>query len=332
MNMTEGAAGNPITKDASQASGTERGIPFALTILGAGSATPMLDRNPTAQLLNYNNEYFLIDCGEGTQLRLLEQKARPGRLKYIFISHLHGDHYFGLAPFLSTLNMSGRTEELYLFGPQGLDDILTTIFRYSDTRLGFPLHYQAIDPSQSTVLVDQPLFTVESIPLEHRIACTGFLFREKLRKRKLLREQLPDDIPVAFMKQLKDGEDILNEQGQVLYAADVYTLPPPPPRSYAYCSDTRYTETLLPQIQQVNLLYHEATFLEDNGLRAEEVYHSTARQAASIAAQADVGQLLIGHFSSRYKQLDLFLTEAQAVFPNTALAVEGETIDIEERS
>ena len=271
---------------------------------------------------------MLIDCGEGTQFRLIEQRIRPGRLRYIFISHLHGDHYFGLAPLLSSLNMGGRTEDLFLFGPRGLDEVLSTIFRVSDSRLGFNLHFQPVDPDHPTFLLDLPLLTVQSIPLQHRIDCTGYLFREKTQKPHLLRHKLPDDTPVAYLKQLKNGEDVLDADGRVLYAAADYTEPGATPRSYAYCSDTRYVDALIPQLHDVDLLYHEATFLEDNAVRAAEVYHSTARQAATIAAKAQVGRLLIGHFSSRYKQFDLFLDEARAVFPETYLAIEGKTMTI----
>ncbi len=303
-------------------------LPFALTILGAGSATPTLRLHPTAQLLTVGNDYMLIDCGEGTQFRLLEQRIKPGRLRYIFISHLHGDHYFGLAPLLSTLNLGGRTEDLYLFGPHGLDEVLTTIFRVSDSRLGYKLHFQPVDPNQSALILDHPQLTVESIPLQHRIDCTGYLFREKPAKPHLLREKLPADVPIPFLKQLKDGHDVLDETGAVLYAAADYTEPGPAPRSYAYCSDTRYVDALVPQLRGVSLLYHEATFLDDNAQRAAEVYHSTAREAATIAAKANVGRLLIGHFSSRYKQFDGFLDEARSVFSETYLATEGETVSL----
>ncbi|CCH54088.1 beta-lactamase domain protein [Fibrisoma limi BUZ 3] len=333
MSMREGsaAAGTPISSvnhGQPDPAGRTSVHSFALTILGAGSATPTLGRHPTAQLLTVGNEYMLIDCGEGTQFRLIEQKIRPGRLRYIFISHLHGDHYFGLPPLLSTLNLSGRTEDLYLFGPQGLDEVLTTMFRVSDTRLGYPLHFQPVDTGNPTLLLDHPQLTVTSIPLEHRIDCSGYLFQEKPHKLRLLRERLPDDVPVTYLKQLKEGFDILDETGQVLYSATDYTEAGPPARSYAYCSDTRYNEFLIPQLQGVDLLYHEATFLEDNAQRATEVFHSTAQQAATIAARAGAGRLLIGHFSSRYKKFDPFLIEARTVFPETYLAVEGETLEI----
>ncbi|WP_394353887.1 ribonuclease Z [Spirosoma taeanense] len=301
-------------------------LPFTLTILGAGSATPALRYHPTAQLLTVGSDYMLIDCGEGTQLRLIEQKIRMGRLRYIFISHLHGDHYFGLPPLLSTLNLSGRTEDLFLFGPRGLDEVLTTIFRVSDSRLGYRLHFQVVDPAQPMRLLDHPQLTVESIPLQHRIDCSGYLFREKPHARRLLRERLPADVPVQYLKLLKEGHDILNADGQIIHAADDVTEPGPPARSYAFCSDTRYVEGLISQLRGVDLLYHEATFLDDNAQRAAEVYHSTASQAATIAARAEVGRLLIGHFSSRYKQYEDFLNEARAVFPETYLAIEGQTV------
>lgn len=303
-------------------------IPFTLLVLGAGSATPTLLLHPTAQLLTIGNDHMLIDCGEGTQLRLIEHRIRPGRLRYIFISHLHGDHYFGLAPLLSTLNLSGRTEDLYLFGPRGLDEVLTTIFRVSDSRLGYKLHFQAVDPDQPALLLDHPQVTVESIPLQHRIDCTGYLFREKPAKPHLLREKLPTDVPIQYLKQLKEGKDVLDADGKLLYAAADFTEPGPAPRSYAFCSDTRYVEELVPQLHGLSLVYHEATFLEDNAQRAAEVYHSTARQAATIAAKAQVGRLLIGHFSSRYKQFEPFLDEARAVFPETYLAAEGKVIHV----
>ncbi|MEZ0486160.1 ribonuclease Z [Fibrella aquatica] len=303
-------------------------VPFSVTILGSGSASPALDRHQTAQLVHYNGDYFLIDCGEATQYRLLEQRARPGKLKYIFISHLHGDHYFGLMPLLSSLSMGGRTEDLYIFGPHGLDEIITTTFRITKGQFFFPLHFQPVDPHKSALLLDLPGLTVESIPLDHGIGCTGFLFREKQPKPKLLRDKLPADVPVGVLKTLKEGHDVLDEAGEILYAADEYTTPGPKPRSFAYCSDTRYNERIIEQIQGVDLLYHEATFRDDNGDRASEVHHTTARQAGELARKADVGQLLIGHFSLRYKTFDEFLTEAQDEFPATGLAIEGQSFRV----
>ncbi|NEU66394.1 ribonuclease Z [Spirosoma agri] len=334
MSTTQGeaSAGMPINSNTSGHEPNHKSANplFSLTVLGAGSAAPSLRYHPTAQLLTVGNDYMLIDCGEGTQLRLIEQKIKSGKLRYIFISHLHGDHYFGLPPLLSTMNLSGRTEDLFLFGPRGLDEVLTTIFRVSDSRLGYRLHFQPVDPETATLLLDHPQLTVESIPLQHRIDCSGYLFREKPHPRKLLRERLPDDIPVQYLKLLKEGHDILNDEGAILHAADDVTEPGLPARSYAFCSDTRYVEALIPQLKNVDLLYHEATFLEDNAQRAAEVYHSTAKQAAMMAAKAEVGRLLIGHFSSRYKQYDLFTEEARPIFPETYIALEGQTIVIED--
>lgn len=328
MNMTEN-----WMKDLSQSGSLPTAepvssTPFGVTMLGSGSATPMLDRHQTAQLLQYNGEFFLIDCGEATQYRLIEQRARPSRLKYIFISHLHGDHYFGLMPLLSSLNMGGRTDPLYLFGPRGLDEVITTTFRVSNGKFFFPLHFQAIDPDVPNTLLDLPGLTVESIPLDHGIACTGFLFREKPHKPRLLRERLPVEVPVEVLKTLKEGHDVLDEAGMVLYAAADYTTPGPAARSYAYCSDTRYNERILDQIRGVDLLYHEATFRDDNASRASEVHHTTARQAATLALKAEVKRLLIGHFSSRYKTYEGFLAEAEAVFSATELALEGQQFPV----
>ncbi len=299
-------------------------VDFGVLILGAGSATPTLRHHPTAQLLTYGHEQFLIDCGEGTQYRLIEARARPNRLTYIFISHLHGDHYFGLAPLLSTLNMGGRTDDLHLFGPNGLDEILTTIFRWSGTRLGFTLIFHSVDSTQSAVVLDHPALTVSSLPLDHRIACTGYLFQEKPRPGRLHPERIPDGVPISALKTLKAGYDLHDEAGNLLVAAADVTGPAPRSRSYAFCSDTRFLPSLIPLIAGIDVLYHEATFLTIDAARAEEVHHSTAQQAAQIAAEAGVRRLLIGHFSSRYKDDDAFLTEARDQFSATDLAIEGQ--------
>ncbi len=301
---------------------------FSIMILGAGSATPTIERHPSSQLLTYENESFLIDCGEGTQFRLLEHRIRPGRLKGVFISHLHGDHYFGLIGLLSSLNLGGRTDELLLFGPRGLDEILTLQFKYSQTPLQYPIHFTATDTTLAYQIFDNQYFTVHTIPLSHRVPCAGFLFREKPQKRKLIKEKLFDDMPYEYLRQLKNGEDVYDEAGSLLYSYEEFTLPALPPRSYAYCSDTRYDESIIPLIKEVNLLYHEATFQDDLAQQATDRYHSTAREAATIAQKSQVGKLLIGHFSSRYKTFDTFLSEAQSVFANTEIAEEGKVFNI----
>ena len=302
---------------------------FSVTILGAGSASPALGRHPTAQLLAYDTDCYLIDCGEGTQYQLLKLKLRPSKLKYVFISHLHGDHYFGLIGLLSTLNLGGRTEPLWLFGPRGLNEILTMQFKYAESSLQFPIHYTEVETTRSYQVFENEQLTVQTIPLQHRVPCAGYLFREKQRPRNIIKEKLPDDLPFEFIHQLKAGHDVRDEAGTVLFACADYTYPPLPCRSYAFCSDTRYEPALAEIVKGVDLLYHEATFMEDLAQQASERYHATARQAAQIAQQAQVKKLLIGHFSSRYKTLDGFRDEAQAVFLNTEIAEEGQTFAVE---
>ncbi|MCY7352456.1 MAG: ribonuclease Z [Cytophagaceae bacterium] len=300
---------------------------FSVSILGSGSATPTVLRHATAQLLCYDTDCYLIDCGENTQVQLLRYKFRPGRLKYIFISHLHGDHYFGLIGLLTSLSLAQRHDDLWLFGPPGLGDIITLQLKYSDSRLNYPLHFQEIETGQAYPILDTPALTVEAIPLQHRIHTSGYLFREKPQLRKLIKEILPPDLPHDALRQLKEGRDVTLPDGQML-ASDVFTRPAPPPRSYAFCSDTLYHAELAERVQGVDLLYHEATFLHELHERAAQTFHSTARQAAQLARLAGVGRLMIGHYSSRYKDLTPLLDEARAVFPATVLAIEGETIDV----
>lgn len=295
---------------------------FTVTILGSGSATPTLTRHATAQLLCYENDYCLVDCGEYTQVQLLRYKLRPGRLKYIFISHLHGDHYFGLIGLLTSLSLGQRKEDLWLFGPAGLDDIITLQLKYSDTRLSYHLHFQAVDTERAYPLLDTEFFTVETLPLRHRVPCAGFLFREKPPRRNLIKELLPPDLPFEALRRLKEGSDVALPDGRLL-RSEVLTRPGAPARSYAFCSDTVFHESLADLVRGVDLLYHEATFAHELHQRAEQTFHSTARQAAQLAHLAGAKRLLIGHFSSRYKDLSPLLDEAKAVFPATELAVEG---------
>lgn len=302
---------------------------FSVMILGAGSATPAINRHPSAQLLTYENECFLIDCGEGTQYRLLKHKIRPGRLRGVFISHLHGDHYFGLIGLLSSLNLGGRTEAFFLIGPRGLDEILTLHFKHSHTPLHFPIQFTATDTELSEQVFENQYFTVTTIPLDHRIPCAGYLFKEKLQKRKLIKEKLVEDMPHEYLRALKNGEDVLDEAGTVLFKCLEFTTPAPPPRSYAYCSDTRYKESIIDIIHGADLVYHEATFRDELEQQAFERYHSTAKQAGIIAAKSHVKKLLIGHFSSRYKEFSGFLEDARSAFPATEIAEEGKVFVIE---
>ena len=301
---------------------------FNLTILGTGSATPVLTRNPTAHYLQIEQDGYLIDCGEGTQNQLLRYKLRPTRLKYIFITHLHGDHYFGLIGLISTLNMHRRTEDLWIFGPKGLAEIITIQLKYSDAWLNFKLHFIETDTKKSYQLLDNEHITVTTIPLIHRVECCGFLFREKPQKRKIVKETMPNDLTIEQIKALKDGKNVVNEDGSLKYDFQKYTTPSVKSKSYAFCSDTLYYEPIIEIIKDVNFLYHEATFLHDLELRASQTNHSTARQAGQIAKKANVGKLLIGHFSSRYKDLLPLLEEVRTEFSNSELAEEGMNFEI----
>jgi ribonuclease Z len=301
---------------------------FELTVLGTGSATPTLNRNPSAYLLTVDNEYFLIDCGEGTQFRLLEQKIRHTRLRHIFISHLHGDHYFGLIGFISSLNLNRRTEDLTIIAPRGLAEILTIQLKHSETILHFKINFIETNPDKEELILDHPLLTVETIPLHHRIACCGFLFKQKQPKRNIIKENLPENFPIPYILQLKEGNDVFDELTEKTYKVNDYTTEPPPAKSFAYCSDTAYNELKISQLQGVDTVFHEATFTETELARAIKTNHSTAKQAAMIAQKSNAKQLIIGHYSSRYDDLTFHLLEAQEVFANTHLAIEGQVYKI----
>lgn len=303
---------------------------FQLKILGANSATPAYGRHQSSQLLNLENHYMLIDCGEGTQMQLLKYKAKVSRINHIFISHLHGDHVFGLIGLLNTLNLTGRTEDLYIYGPYKLSEMITVQMRATHANLKFKIHFSITDHLRSQLLYDNPSFTVHSLPLEHGIECCGFLFREKEKPRRINKEKLKVDISVADILALKEGKNLYNADGSLRYANEELTLPPRKSRAYAYCSDTRYNEKLLDYIEGVDLLYHEATFMHNEAQKANERYHSTTVEAATIAAKAQVDQLIIGHYSSRYKGLEPLLEEAKTVFPNTLLALEGKDYFIDD--
>lgn len=299
-----------------------------LLVLGTGSATPTLDKNPSAYLLSVDNEQFLIDCGEGTQFRLLENKIKHTRIRHIFISHLHGDHYFGLIGLISSLNLNRRTEDLTIFAPRGLAEILTIQMKYSDTYLNFKIHFVEVDTTLNQIILDTPLLTVETLPLIHRIACCGYLFRKKASKRKVLADKLPENFPIPYIKMLKEGLDIEDELTGKIYKNEDFTADGHTSKAFAYCSDTAFNEKLISQIRNVDSIFHEATFADEELKRAIQTNHSTARQAATIAKEANVGKLIIGHYSSRYKTLDAHLSQAKEVFENTHLAVEGESYEV----
>jgi len=303
---------------------------FEVTILGSSSATPIYNRNPTAQILNINEKLYLIDCGEGTQQQMLRFDVKGSRIDFIFISHLHGDHYLGLVGLLSSLHLNGRKKPLKLFGPEHLKEIIDLQLCYSDTVLQFELEFKSTNALVPEIILDNQDITVESIPLVHGIPCTGFLFREKKRLRKLVKDRIEAyNIPVEYYNAIKKGADFTAPNGTI-YKNEVLTTDSAAPKTYVYCSDTCYSESYFNQISNATLLYHEATFLNNMLDRAIETQHTTALQAGEVALKTKAETLLIGHFSARYKTLNELLDEARSVFPQTELAIEGKTYFIGE--
>ncbi|MCC8407618.1 ribonuclease Z [Mucilaginibacter sp. UR6-1] len=303
---------------------------FEVIILGSSSATPIYNRNPTAQVLNINEHLYMVDCGEGSQQQMMRFDIKASRIDCIFISHLHGDHYLGLVGLLSSLHLNGRKKPMNLFGPAPLIEIIEMQLKYSETTLQYPLVFKATNADRPEQIFENNDFTVETIPLLHRIACTGFIFRGKKRTRKLVKERIDElEVPVAYFSAIKAGRDYTAPDGTV-YANDSLTIPPPEPKSYAYCSDTIYSAHYFEQIKGATVLYHEATFMNDMLERAKDTYHTTALQAADVAVKTGAERLLIGHFSARYKTLNDLLDEACTVFPDTELAIEGKTFIIDE--
>jgi ribonuclease Z len=301
---------------------------FEVTILGSSSATPIYNRNPTSQVLNINERLYLVDCGEGTQQQMLRFDIKASRIDHIFISHLHGDHYLGLVGLLSSLHLNGRKKPLMLYGPPQLKDIIDLQFKYSETHLQYEIEFFATDATQSQTIISNDDVVVETIPLDHRIPTTGFLFREKKRLRKLLKDKIEQlGISVEYYTALKKGTDYTDNTGK-LYKNDELTIDSDAPKTYAYCSDTLCNPQYFEQITGADLLYHEATFLHNMLDRAKETHHTTALQAGEIAVKIGAKRLLIGHFSARYKSLDELLEESQSVFPNTALAIEGKIFTV----
>lgn len=298
---------------------------FAVTILGNNSAIPTPDRHPTAQVVTFNEQLMLVDCGEGTQMQLSRYKVRRSRIRYIFISHLHGDHYFGLIGLINSMSLLGRTEPLSVYGPPELEEILMLQLRVAATTLRFELQFHALLPDATGLLLRDKDMEVSYFPVKHRIPCYGFSFSMQRRKRRIIPEQARAyEIPAAFYSKLQEGEDYQDKTGKVV-KNDWVTLPPPRPKRYVYCADSIYDEDLIPYMQDADLVYHETTYLHDLHQRAAERYHSTTVQAAGLAARANVKRLLIGHFSSKYTELEPFLDESRPVFANTDLALEGVT-------
>ncbi len=300
---------------------------FELTVLGSNSSIPAVNRNPSAQILNIRDRYFLIDCGEGTQLQLRKSHIKMQRIGHIFVSHLHGDHYFGLVGLLSTMNLLGREKPLTIFGPAGLEKIINMQLEIGD-RLRFKLEFKQVPNKSGEVLLDDAMVRVTTVKLNHRIPTTGFVFHEKQSARKMRKEAIAEfEVPVSQISAIKGGADFTRPNGEVVPNRHL-TLDPPRARSFAYCSDTCYDESIVPEITGVDLLYHEATFLNDKADRAKATLHSTSTQAATIADKAGVGRLIVGHYSARYRDLEPFLDEARPIFPNTDLAIEGQSYQV----
>lgn len=301
---------------------------FSATILGSSAATPTSTRNPSAILLNMDYKYYLVDCGEGTQMQLRRMHIKLQKINHVFISHLHGDHFFGVIGLISTMHLMGRDKELHLFAPRRLEEIVKLQLEASQTELVYPLIFHPTQADKEEVIYESGKHYVKSFPLEHRIETTGFIFGEKPRRRKIDKAfLLKEDVSVPWMMCIKDGADYVSSSG-VVYRNSEITKQPPAPRTFAYCSDTRYSPDVVQYVQGVDLLYHEATFMEELKEVAREKYHSTAAQAALTAKQAGAKHLLLGHFSARYKKLDGILEEAKAVFENTSLAKEGEVTEV----
>ncbi len=294
---------------------------LALTILGNNSAIPAWDRNPTAQILQSLEEAYLIDCGEGTQLQMSKYKIRRSRINHIFISHLHGDHYFGLIGLLTSMSLLNRTQDLYLHAPVALEQIISLQLQVAAIELSYKLFFEPI--TTEGIIVDDKKITVKAFKVQHRIECWGFLFTEKKNPRRIDGNRAKAyEIPKSFYEQLQKGEDYVTKKGTIIPNKEV-TIDGVKPKTYAYCADTIFDESLIEKIKSVDMLYHETTYLKALHQRAAERFHSTTEQAATIAKKGNVKRLLIGHFSSKYEELDEFLIEAKEVFANTDLALQG---------
>lgn len=289
---------------------------------------PAYGRHPSAQLVEIENNHFLVDCGEAVQMQLMRFQVNYHRINHIFISHLHGDHFLGLMGLVFTMHLQRRVNDLHIYSHRGLDEIITTQLRYTRSWPNFKIIFHRLEKDVKEIIYEDEQITVETIPLKHKIRCSGFLFREKTKPRRIDKTKLPENLLIRQLAALKKGEDVTDDDGNILYKNEDLTLPPRPSFSYAYCSDTAYHEPIIEQIRGVEMLYHEATFLEDEISKANDTLHSTAAQAALIAKKAEVRKLLLGHFSARYRDLQPVLEEAKKIFDNCVLATEGESFKI----
>lgn len=300
-----------------------------LSVLGCYAATPRSFTNPTSQVLEIKNHLFLIDCGEGTQVQLRRNKIKFSKIRHIFISHLHGDHFFGLVGLISTFRLLNRDTDLHVYGPKGIKQIITLQLKLSNSWTNYPLYFHELDSKKPELIFEDEKVSVETIPLKHRVYTNGFLFREKPGDRKLLINKAVEyNIDVSLYKSLKKGKDVVSEDGKLI-ENHLVTSDPNPPKSYAFCSDTAFDTSIISQIKNVSVLYHESTFLEEQAELAWPTKHSTAKQAATIALKAEVGKLLLGHYSTRYPNINLFRQEAESIFPQVELTDDGKVFILE---
>ncbi|MBF1384875.1 ribonuclease Z [Prevotella aurantiaca] len=302
--------------------------PFKIHILGCGSALPTLHHNATSQIVEIRGKFFMIDCGEGTQIQVRRSKVHFSKVQAVFISHLHGDHCFGLFGMISTFGMTGRTAPLQIYAPKEFEDYFKLSMELFCKGLEYKVIFHPVDTTETNVIYEDKSLTVETIPLEHRVPCCGFLFREKPTAPHIRRDMIDYyNIPISQINNVKAGSDWTTIDGDIIPNSRL-TTPADNPRSYAYCSDTRYMKQLYKKVIGVNVLYHESTYASEHKDRAKTYYHSTSQEAATVAHEACVGKLLLGHYSARYINEDVLLSEAKAIFPNSFLTNEGMVFEV----
>lgn len=298
-----------------------------LTILGCYAATPRTFTNPTSQILEIKNRLFLIDCGEGTQVQLRKNKIRFSKINHIFISHLHGDHFFGLVGLVSTFTLLNRTTDLHIYGPKGIKGIIKLQLRLSNSWTNYNLFFHELESLECEIIFEDEKVLVKTIPLKHRVYTNGFLFQEKIGDRKLNFDAVQNyEIERCYYQKMKNGSDITLEDGRII-ENEKLTFDPVPAKNYAFCSDTAYNEAMIPTIENIDVLYHESTFLQSEENLAKKTFHSTAKAAATIALKANAKQLILGHYSTRYENIELFKEEAETVFPEVLLADDGKIFE-----